>query len=176
MTTAAVPTTMSPARRAAVTCFGLGRLRPFPGTWGSLPPVVLVGAFVLLGIGPAQAFALHVTVMLALVVLASLACVMFGDEAEAHFHAKDPSPVVADEVAGQALALVLLPPALFGTTALGLTTLALVFVAFRFFDIVKPPPAGPLQGLPGGWGILLDDLVAGVFAALLVMIAFAMSS
>jgi len=64
--------------------------------------------------------------------------------------------VVIDEVAGQWVALLFMPP--LWTNAL----LAVLF--FRFFDIVKPPPIRRLEALPGGTGIMLDDLLAGVFA------------
>jgi len=167
------PSTLSAPARAAVTVFGLGHLRPFPGTWGSLPPIVLGIVMVLVGLGPAETPWLFRLVMLAVAVVFSLACVVLGERAEARFHAKDPSQVVADETAGQALALALLPAAAAATPATGVFTIVLAFFAFRLFDITKPPPAGSLQRVPGGWGILLDDLFAGVYAAVLVTLAVA---
>jgi phosphatidylglycerophosphatase A len=52
-----------------------------------------------------------------------------------------------------------------------LLTLAVAFAAFRLFDVTKPPPARQLEKLPGGWGILLDDLAAAVYANILCQIA-----
>lgn len=70
---------------------------------------------------------------------------------------RDPSEVVVDEVAGYALALSLVPwswPSVVG-----------VFFFFRVFDVIKPFPVGRLERVPGGWGIVLDDLAAGLCAA-----------
>ena len=79
---------------------------------------------------------------------------------------KDPGKVVVDEVAGQFIAL--FPLTLFPRWS----TLAVIvsFILFRFFDIVKPYPANRLQELNGGAGVMLDDLVAGVYAAVIVSI------
>ena len=86
---------------------------------------------------------------------------------EQHFGKTDPGHVVIDEVAGMLLTLLWLP-----VTWLG----ALVgFLAFRLFDIVKPFPAGSAERLPRGWGVMADDLVAGVYAHLVVrLMAWAM--
>ncbi len=70
----------------------------------------------------------------------------------------DDGRIVIDEVAGMALALLVVPHTLAGT--------ALAFALFRAFDILKPPPIGRLQGLAGGWGVVADDLAAGAAAAL----------
>lgn len=71
----------------------------------------------------------------------------------------DPRNVVIDEIAGQALVFALVP-------ALTLWLAAAGFVLFRVFDVLKPPPARNVEALPAGWGIMADDLVAGLFAAL----------
>ena len=138
-------------------------LRPAPGTWGSLPPVAI--AIILAWRGAAWPWT-DLT-MVVLLVLASIACVALGRWAESAFGGKDPSQVVADEVAGQAIALLFLPWRDPGADSALLWNLALAgtaFVAFRFFDIVKVPPARGLQRLPRGWGILVDDLIAGAYA------------
>ncbi|MGD9690323.1 MAG: phosphatidylglycerophosphatase A [Phycisphaerales bacterium] len=146
-----------------VTVFGLGRLRPASGTWGSLPPVAAAG---LLWAGGAPWWAWW-GAMGALVIVFSIACVMFGDWAEAEFGKKDPGQVVADETAGMALTLMFLPWGWTGTWAAGAAWLAGAFLLFRAMDIIKPPPARGLQRLPSGWGILVDDLLAGVYAGAL---------
>ena len=154
-------------RLLAVTVGGLGDLRPASGTWGSLPPVVLAALLLALDAPPTV---LNTAMVLGLVAF-SAACVFFGDEAEARYHAKDPSPVVADETAGQCLALLAFPVAHDHRFAL----LLLAFLAFRMLDIIKPPPARNLQRVRGGWGILLDDLIAGAMTLVLVQIAAAVS-
>jgi phosphatidylglycerophosphatase A len=111
--------------------------------------------------------------LLAMVVVFTLACAVGGDWAEARWRRKDPSEVVADEVAGQAIALLLLPwqstEDVRGFVA-NVLIAATAFIAFRLFDIIKPPPAGGLQRVPGGWGIVLDDLAAGVYAMFVVQL------
>lgn len=150
-----------------VTTFGLGRLRPAPGTWGSLPPVVLAGVLMALGLGPDGTFvnwAIYNGSLLAVALVFTAACVRYGDAAEARFGKKDPGQVCADETAGQCLALMLLPGFAAATPANAAATLVLAFLAFRIMDILKPWPAGKLQDVPGGWGVVLDDLAAGLMA------------
>lgn len=158
----------APARRL-VTTFGLGFCRPASGTWGSLPPVVL-GA-VLLGAGLGADSLGFVVVMAVIAGLFAGACIRCGDGAIAAFGRSDPSQVVADETAGMALVLAFLPAGATGTPLLGAVTLLLAFLAFRIFDILKPWPASALEGLPAGWGILLDDLMAGVYAIIALHLA-----
>lgn len=150
-----------------ITCFGLGLIRPAPGTFGSLPPVFL--AWVLFLTLP-ESLRAHATnaALLATLVLFSFACVLQGDNAEARFNAKDPSSAVADETAGQCLPLIFLPPSAFASPTLAAFTLFFAFLCFRIFDILKPWPANRLQRLTSGWGILADDLAAGLYAAVLV--------
>jgi phosphatidylglycerophosphatase A len=105
----------------------------------------------------------------------AIGCVRFGAAAERVYGKKDPGRVVADEVAGQSLTLLFLPwPA--GAAGRAALIAAIAFLFFRICDIAKPWPAHRLQRLTGGWGILIDDLVAGVYAALatqvVVRIAF----
>jgi phosphatidylglycerophosphatase A len=85
--------------------------------------------------------------------------------AERALGGKDPGAIVIDEVAGMALSVLACPP----------TPGALVagFLLFRFFDVVKPYPANALQRLSGGPGVMLDDLVAGLYALLVLAAASA---
>lgn len=76
---------------------------------------------------------------------------------------KDPGKVVVDEVAGQMIALV--PVSVF---TLGKWWIIVSFILFRLFDIFKPYPARRFEAFAGGWGIMLDDLVAGAYAAVIV--------
>lgn len=162
-----------PTHELFLTSGGLGFFRPASGTWGSLPPVVLGAIVILAGAGPGSAHAwVYYAVMAIFVIAFSAACVIGGDSAEARW-GKDPSPVVADEVAGMALTLMLLPAGLFANEAFfALISLAGAFVLFRAMDIAKFPPANGLQRIPSGWGILLDDLVAAAQAAALAWIVY----
>jgi phosphatidylglycerophosphatase A len=158
-------------RTALLTAFGLGLLKPAPGTWGSTPPAALAGVLLMLGFrGP-----VYFGAIAALGLVAGASCVLFGGFGERRFGGKDASPIVADEVAGMCLPLLVLP--LFagwlgfsgGHGHAGTWRVLLgvggAFVLFRAFDILKPPPANALQQLPAGWGVLLDDLAAGLYAA-----------
>ncbi|MBZ5625968.1 MAG: phosphatidylglycerophosphatase A [Acidobacteriia bacterium] len=77
---------------------------------------------------------------------------------------KDPSIVVVDEVIGQWITLA-------GARRFNWQSYLAAFVLFRLFDIWKPPPARQLEALPGGWGINADDVMAGVYAALVLFLA-----
>lgn len=149
-----------------LTVGGLGLLRPGPGTWGSLPPVVL--GMVLAALLPRAGV---VAGLLLLALAASIACVRFGTWAEAQWGRRDPSAVVADEVAGMSLPLLLVPwqAGLSGEALRANLALAGgAFLLFRILDIAKPPPVRQAERAPGGWGVLLDDLVAGAIAAALL--------
>ena len=153
-----------------LTTFGLGHMRPFPGTWGSLPTVAVAGILVVAGLGPASNAALFNALMVAILLFFTFACAIRGDEAEAIFLKKDPSQVVADETAGQAIPLLFLPAAAFASPATSAWTLLLAFISFRIMDILKPWPAHQIQKYPGGWGVVLDDIVAGVYALIVMQV------
>ena len=132
------------------TFFGAGRLKPGPGTWGSLSAALLWWLI-----------ASHIPPSSRLPVLCSLIAVSVAVGIPAATleargcGKKDPSHVVIDEVAGQLLTLVAVPirwkPLLAG------------FILFRVFDILKPPPLRRLERLPEGTGIVVDDLGAGIY-------------
>lgn len=86
-----------------------------------------------------------------------------ADEAERALGSKDPGAIVIDEVAGMTLSVAAVP--------LTLATLVLGFLLFRLFDVVKPFPANVAQRLPGGVGVMVDDLIAGVYALALLWLA-----
>ena len=81
----------------------------------------------------------------------------------------DPGRVVLDEIAGQWLALVALPMPTLGRAC---AVLAVQFFLFRLFDVIKPPPARQFEKLPAGWGILLDDLAAALYANVIGQVIF----
>jgi phosphatidylglycerophosphatase A len=137
---------------ATVVATGLGSgYAPFaPGTAGSLVGLALFWPVSHL---PLAGQALATTLVFALGVAAA------GHVAR-RIGIEDPGLVVADEVVGMWVSLLGLP--LTGVTAVA------GFVLFRVFDVFKPYPARDLERLPGGWGIMCDDVMAGVYANLLL--------
>lgn len=152
-----------------ITTFGLGHCRPASGTWGSLPPVLVAALLISLGLGPTSAPILYHLILTLILIAFAASCIIRGDEAEARW-GKDPSQVVADETAGQCIPLFLVGPAVAHSPQAAILILATAFFAFRFFDILKLEPANSLQRLPSGWGVLLDDIAAGLYAAIVVWI------
>jgi phosphatidylglycerophosphatase A len=142
------------------TC-GVGYLPLMPGTFGSL---VGLGIFLLLA--RLTTGAALIALVLALMIATTFAGIWAGTRIEQLFGRKDPGKVVVDEVAGQMIAL--FPLTLFAQWSTGIVILS--FILFRFFDIVKPYPANRLQELDGGIGIMFDDLIAGVYGAVVVSI------
>ncbi len=155
----------------AITTFGLGYMRPASGTWGSLPPVIVAALLIWFGHGPTTSPWLYHAVLAAMLVVFSLVCLRQGDRAEVAFGKKDPSQAVADETAAQCIPLMFLPAHALSSASTIAYTLALAFIAFRVMDILKPWPAYRLQRIPGGLGILVDDLFAGIYALLIVQAA-----
>ncbi|HEX5036601.1 MAG TPA: phosphatidylglycerophosphatase A [bacterium] len=134
--------------------FGSGYLPSVPGTWGSLVGLLLYWPLQRLAPLPLGATVLAV---------AFLSCWIAG-LAEGFLGAKDPQIVVIDEVAGMFFSLVFLP----FSWKIGLAG----FFLFRLFDVWKPFPARLIQDkLPGGWGVVGDDLMAGIYANLVLQIA-----
>lgn len=133
------------------TFFGVGYLRPGPGTWASAATTLLWAA-VLREISPSLRLPIVILLAMLIVLLgipAATAVVRFSQ-------VKDPQFVVIDEVAGQLIAFIGVP--------FGWKTFVAGFILFRVFDIVKPPPVRQLEKLPEGTGVVLDDVAAGIFA------------
>lgn len=144
----------SPLDRLALvlaTGFGTGYGPIAPGTWGSIPGLVLAWGLARLG-GPWG--------VLSGAVAFAVAGVWAAGRAEALFGEKDPGRVVVDEIAGQMVALLFVRPT--GPV------LVAAFLLFRILDVVKPWPARRLEDLPGGSGIMADDLMAGLYANLIL--------
>ncbi len=142
------------------TWFGAGFLPIAPGTWGSLAAIPVAHLIVMVwGVWGLAGFALGVAVV---------GTHAAGETARLR-GVHDPSEVVVDEVAGQAIALIpvyaLVPP---GAVALRIGTVLLAFLLFRILDVWKPGPIGWLERLPGGFGIMADDLLGGAVAAAMV--------
>lgn len=139
---------------------GVGARLPAPGTTvGSLVAVVLYLALYLLGggasaLGPAELAAWAWAAFTVAITVAGVWAAGEGEKA----HGRDANAIVVDETAGMAIALLFLP--------FGWQPLLAAFFFFRLFDIVKPFPANRAQNLRGGWGVMADDVVAGVYANL----------
>jgi len=136
-------------RWLVATVGGIGLAPIASGTFGSLPGLAIAWTLWMLGDWPA---------LLAGTVAVSFVGLWAADGVARDQARNDPREVVVDEVAGQMLTLLFLP--------LTWQTLALGFLAFRLADIFKPYPARRLEALPGGLGIMVDDLVAGAWANL----------
>jgi len=146
-------------RIALGTAFGLAYLPIAPGTWGSLPGVAI---FLLISWTSAPT---HHGFWIALALIAvCLLCLALGPWAERYWGVKDPRRFVPDEVAG------FLVTVLFFRTPDPISTAIWAFLFSRIMDIAKPPPGRLLERLPSGWGILLDDVVASLYAAALLHI------
>lgn len=135
----------------AISTWGVGFLPLMPGTFGSL---VGIGVFLLLG---------SLLPQLVGVVAITWAGIWAASRTERILRLKDPGKVVVDEVAGQMIALLPLSLLAVGPVKSGVIV---SFILFRLFDIFKPYPARRFERLRGGLGIMADDLVAGVYAAI----------
>lgn len=143
----------APSTLLATWC-GCGLMRPGPGTWGSLGALpfgilfLVLGGPVLLGVAALLLFPLGIW---------ATKQILKGSE-EDH----DPQIVVVDEVIGQWIALL---PAL-----LNPLYIVLAFIFFRAFDVMKPWPVSYFdQKIPGAWGVMMDDVAAGILAALCLL-------
>ena len=155
--------------RLITTTFGVGYMRPAPGTWGSLVALPL-GWAVHAAVG-LIGFLIACVVVFALGWWTTRQHTIGSDD-------HDPSEIVIDEVIGQWIALL---PIFFGAAHIGSDVLDLwpgwlcAFVGFRLFDIWKPGPIGWADRRGDALGVMLDDVIAGAFAALLVVVLAAIS-
>jgi len=156
-------------KRLLTSCFGLGFLPIAPGSWGSLPVAVVFGLLCYFGVSVAAISIIMVIIALA----ASAVCIRFSPEIIEKTGKKDPGEVVVDEVAGQAITFI-------GAGAIGFSNILITtiagFLLFRLLDIIKPWPCRRLEKLTDGWGILADDLMAGIYAVILLQICISILS
>ncbi|MGQ9706902.1 MAG: phosphatidylglycerophosphatase A family protein [bacterium] len=134
------------------TWFCLGKIPFAPGTFGSLGAIPLFLLF--------QNHWITYNIVLFLLIIFSIPS---SNYIERKLNKKDPSSIVIDEVIGQLIALLFI-------TSRSFFTVFLSFSLFRLFDIIKPPPARLVQYLYGGYGIIMDDIVAGVYTNLVLRI------
>lgn len=147
------------AQMTATVC-GIGYLRPAPGTWGSLAALPMAWAFHTLG-----GFPLLVIAVIGTFVKGIWATKQMTAGSKNH----DPSEIVIDEVVGQFIAML---PLSYASWLHGIDILAMwpgwvaAFALFRLFDITKPGPIGRADRRGDALGVMLDDVIAGVFAAI----------
>ncbi|HVS20514.1 MAG TPA: phosphatidylglycerophosphatase A [Pyrinomonadaceae bacterium] len=161
---------------AIATC-GVGYIPIAPGTWGSL---VAVGLYLVLrssalalqhrlartnSLALFDPGVLFVAIELLVITLVTLIGFWAASRAERIFQKKDPGKVVIDEVAGQLIALLPVPLWVIGPWRVWIVV---AFLLFRAFDIIKPYPIRRLEALESGLGIVVDDLAAGAYAAVMV--------
>jgi phosphatidylglycerophosphatase A len=162
---------------AIATAFGVGYLPKAPGTLGSLVGVLLTVLTLFVGTWPGPCGdnlpiytrLSFLAAMGGLIIFISIAGVWAAGRVAAHLHIKDPQIVVVDEVSGQLisyLGFMTLP-----CFNLDWRSLLAGFILFRVFDIWKPFPIRRAESLPGGLGIMADDWIAGLYAALLLALA-----
>lgn len=137
-----------------ITSMGVGLLPGPSGTWGSLLVWGLALLYLEAGGIPLAGwwYGLFTAAVSLAAILTSDAAVRRGIFGASH----DPGQIVIDEAAGMLVAL-------YGTQTLG-WPMVLAFFLFRVFDILKPFPVGASQRLPGGWGVVVDDLLAGLYS------------
>lgn len=137
--------------------FGSGLAPVAPGTFGTMGALLCFLPFAPLAAGHPALYAVTVAGLIVVAVWCS-------EAGEAHYKRHDVGHIVIDEFAGFFVTMFLVPA--------NVRTLALAFVLFRIFDIVKIPPARQIdKGWPGGWGVVMDDVVSGVYANLAMQIA-----
>jgi len=139
----------------AATFFGVGRLRPAPGTWGSLAALLLWW-----GLARQLPASARIPVIIGLIIIVTAVGIPSATLEARGCGKEDPPHVVIDEVGGQLVTLIACPilwkPLLAG------------FILFRVFDIMKPPPIRSLEKLPEGTGIVVDDLGAGIYGLIVL--------
>ena len=135
------------------TCFKVGYLPLAPGTWGSVFAILLW--WVLLKDLNTYIFGVVIIIFLLIgIVVSNIIIDQSGDH--------DPSHIIIDELVGQWSALFLLPEGFFN--------IAISFILFRFFDIIKPWPIRLIEKLPKGLGVMSDDLTAGLITLVLIQV------
>ena len=139
------------------TFFGIGHMRPGPGTWASAATMLLWAAF-----AHALPYPLRTPILVGLGVVVTFVGIPAATRVARASARKDPGFVVIDEVAGQLISLIAVP--------LEWKTFLAGFILFRVFDILKPPPVRQLERLPEGIGIVLDDVAAGIYALVVMQL------
>ncbi|MFW7381817.1 MAG: phosphatidylglycerophosphatase A [Oligoflexus sp.] len=145
------------------TAYPLGFIPKAPGTWGSLPGLLLGWGIYQLSLSFAEVW-LQYSLAIVVLLLMTLGAYWIIAQTEKEWQSHDDKRIVIDEVVGQAI-----PIAFLGSN---IYWMIMGFLLFRFFDILKPGPIGWAdRNLPGAWGTLIDDVMAGAAALLVLIIA-----
>lgn len=153
--------------RIWLSVFGAGYSPLIPGTCGSavVAAVFLVTAWADVCPGVLAA------VMLVLAAHGFVVTIVYGDRFIEEYGRSDPRQIVSDEQCGQAITFLWFWPMIADLTGSEILVFTAVgFVLFRIFDIIKPPPIRQLEKLKGAWGVLMDDVLAGVYAQIALQI------
>ena len=146
--------------RFLATGFGSGYSPVAPGTAGAVVGILILFAWK--AVTPYGYFVDHDFIpLLVLIILVNFIGVYVTDKVEKDW-GPDPSKVVIDEIVGVWIAVLWIPP----TT----TNWIMAFALFRFFDIAKPLGIRELENIKGGWGVMLDDVLAGIYANVVLQI------
>lgn len=149
----------------AISTCGVGLLPFAPGTFGALIGVaIFYGLFVVCKPTP-QYF--QATLIIASIIVSALG-LWASNRGEKIFGEKDAQRIVVDEVAGQMISFTLIAPLLVAELSNPTVVIIIGFLLFRAFDIFKPYPIKQLQDLPAGLGVMFDDIVAGIYAAVVL--------
>lgn len=148
------------------TLFGVGLIRFAPGTWGTLFSVFLWLVFF-------EKLSSNTIAVLLTVILAIVCCHFSSKD----LNNKDQKAIVIDELAGMWVALLICSPLIESNynkdDVYGYVNIFIVFLAFRFFDILKPFPISYFdKNLKNGFGIVFDDLIAGIFAGIFTILLY----
>ena len=130
-------------------CFYIGYIPGAPGTYGSLFALLIISQFNMI----AQNIGLIFFIILGLI---------FSTLMEKHTGKKDDQRIVIDEFVGMLITFYFVEPKF--------SYLVIGFILFRLYDIYKPYPIKKIQKLPSGWGIMLDDILAGVYARIVLQV------
>ncbi len=136
------------------TLFGIGFIPIAPGTFGSLFAIFIWYVFINL-------FSIFYFIILFLFVLS--VSFYFTNIYLDNYKKKDPSEVIVDEFLGQSIPLLFI-------VNLNIYEVLIVFVTFRFFDIYKIYPINKIEDLKGSYGVILDDIVAGIYSLIILML------
>ena len=160
----------------ALTTFGVGYIPGAPGTYGSLLAVgfyaVLTSAFGSFRYTPSTTppeftvAAIHAVILVAFLIFILIG-IWASDRAIKLLGNSDPSQAVVDEVMGQLVVFLFIP------FTRSWVLIGAGFILFRLFDIWKPYPIDHLQSLPGGIGICADDILAGIYAGVVLSVVYA---
>ncbi len=145
-----------------ITGFGTGLAPVASGTFGTLPAVVVGAVLQIWWQGQDLAWILGGLSLIFLLIGCSTSKFVLRV-----FKSKDPKPFVLDEIVGYFIALGMIAAVVEGGPSP--TAHALCFFFFRLFDVLKPAPARQLEALPGAYGIMMDDVFAGIYAGLVVI-------